>query len=79
MAPRQTWDRSHRSIGTSHYDVEICSFFQIGDLLGTAFLALSFMVLSYSKDDFLIGIENRNSKKSHRCPKILHGTGPMFV
>ena len=21
MAPRQTWDRSHRSIGTSHYDV----------------------------------------------------------
>ena len=22
MAPRQTWDRSHRLIGTSHYDVQ---------------------------------------------------------
>ena len=33
-------------------------YFQIGDLLGTAFLALSFMVLSSSKDDFLLGIES---------------------
>ena len=31
---------------------------QIGDLLGTAFLALAWMVLSYTGDDFLKGIEN---------------------
>jgi len=46
------------SKGTDPDNAAIPYLTAIGDLLGTAFLALSFMVLSYSKDDFLLGIES---------------------
>jgi len=46
------------SKGTDPDNAAIPYLTAIGDLLGTAFLALSFLVLSYSKDDFLLAIES---------------------
>lgn len=46
------------SKGTDPDNAAIPYLTAIGDLLGTAFLALSFMVLSYSQDNFLEGIES---------------------
>ena len=44
------------ALATSH--MAYFKILQIGDLLGTAFLALSFLVLNYAGDEFLEGIES---------------------
>eukprot|EP00092_Neocalanus_flemingeri_P017053 GFUD01018441.1.p1 GENE.GFUD01018441.1~~GFUD01018441.1.p1 ORF type:complete len:470 (+),score=42.68 GFUD01018441.1:662-2071(+) len=49
------------SKGTDPDNAAIPYLTAIGDLLGTAFLALSFLCLNYAGDDFLQGIENDSS------------------
>jgi len=48
------------SKGTDPDNAAIPYLTAIGDLLGTAFLALSFMILSFSEDGFLEGIEGES-------------------
>jgi len=52
------------SKGTDPDNAAIPYLTAIGDLLGTAFLALSFMVLSYSKDEFLLGLESAQAPEN---------------